>query len=100
MSRVTRDGMANPSRETTFPGAEADREKKHIPCSADHEQDWQPYRVDPYSAVCVTIDTVRLCFIFFITVCMAIHTLHTQQPLARGTRRDAASWLIERSSQD
>ena len=21
-------------------------------CSADHEQDWQPYRVDPYSAIC------------------------------------------------
>ena len=21
----------------------------HFPCSADHEQDWQPYLVDPYS---------------------------------------------------
>ena len=21
-------------------------------CSADHEQDWQPYPVDPYSAIC------------------------------------------------
>ena len=24
----------------------------HFPCSADHEQDWQPYPVDPYSAIC------------------------------------------------
>ena len=24
----------------------------HFPCSADHEQDWQPYSVDPYSAIC------------------------------------------------
>ena len=24
----------------------------HFPCSADHEQDWQPYPVDPYSAMC------------------------------------------------
>ena len=24
----------------------------HFPCSADHEQDWQPYPVDPYSATC------------------------------------------------
>ena len=24
----------------------------HLPCSADHEQDWQPYPVDPYSAIC------------------------------------------------
>ena len=23
----------------------------NFPCSADHEQDWQPYPVDPYSAV-------------------------------------------------
>ena len=23
-----------------------------FPCSADHEQDWQPYPVDPYSATC------------------------------------------------
>ena len=24
----------------------------HFPCSADHEQDWQPHPVDPYSAIC------------------------------------------------
>ena len=24
----------------------------HFSCSADHEQDWQPYPVDPYSAIC------------------------------------------------
>ena len=24
----------------------------HFPCSADHEQDWQPYPFDPYSAIC------------------------------------------------
>ena len=24
----------------------------HFPCSADNEQDWQPYPVDPYSAIC------------------------------------------------
>ena len=23
-----------------------------FPCSADHEQDWRPYPVDPYSAIC------------------------------------------------
>ena len=25
--------------------------KYYFPCSADHEQDWQPYPVDPYSAI-------------------------------------------------
>ena len=24
----------------------------YFPCSADHEQDWQPYPVDPYSTIC------------------------------------------------
>ena len=24
----------------------------YFPCSADHDQDWQPYPVDPYSAIC------------------------------------------------
>ena len=24
----------------------------HFPCSSDHEQDWQPYSVDPYSSIC------------------------------------------------
>ena len=30
------------------------REQGNIifPCSADHEQDWKPYPVDPYSAIC------------------------------------------------
>ena len=36
------------SRETKFLDANGDR-GGHFPCSADHEQDWQPYTVDPYS---------------------------------------------------
>ena len=29
-----------------------DKGKYNIfPCSTDHEQDWQPYPVDPYSAI-------------------------------------------------
>ena len=43
----------NPSRETKFSGANGRREKLiYFPFSADHEQDWQPYSVDPYSAIC------------------------------------------------
>ena len=26
----------------------------HFPCSADHEPDWQPYPVDPYSCYCTS----------------------------------------------
>ena len=38
----------------------------HFPCSADHEQDWQPYPVKPYSAYVMTI-TRRV--VFYITCC-------------------------------
>ena len=49
MSRLTRDGMAEPvSRDQILRHARG----QAFPCSADHEQDWQPYPVDPYSAIC------------------------------------------------
>ena len=51
-SRLTRDGTAEPSRETKFSGTHGDRGIFICLCSADHEQDWQPYPVDPYSAIC------------------------------------------------
>ena len=44
-------GRLNPSRETKFSGTHGDG-NIHFSCSADHEQDWQPYPVDPYSAIC------------------------------------------------
>ena len=52
MSRLTRVGTAEPvSRDQIFRHARG-QENINFPCSADHEQDWQPYPVDPYSAIC------------------------------------------------
>ena len=52
MSRLTRDGTAKPvSRDQILMHVRGKR-NVHSPCSADHEQDWQPYPVDPYSAIC------------------------------------------------
>ena len=43
MSRLTRDGTAEPvSRDQTLRYARG-QGNVHFPCSADHEQDWQPY---------------------------------------------------------
>ena len=42
-------GLPKPSRETKFSGTSGDRGIFIFPCSADHEQDGQPYPVDPYS---------------------------------------------------
>ena len=52
MSRLTRDGTAEPvSRDQVLRHAQG-QGNVHFPCSADHEQDGQPYPVDPYSAIC------------------------------------------------
>ena len=46
------DGTAEPvSRDQILRHARG-QGSIHFPCSADHEQDWQPYPVDPYSAIC------------------------------------------------
>ena len=49
MRRLTRDGRTKPVSRDQILG----RERGNIPfsCSVGHEQDWQPYLVDPYSAV-------------------------------------------------
>ena len=57
MSRLTRDGTAEPtSRDQILRHARGQENiifpEYYFPCSADHEQDWQPYPVDPYSAIC------------------------------------------------
>ena len=52
MSGLTRDGTAElVSRDQILRHARG-QGNIHFPCSADHEQDWQPYPVDPYSAIC------------------------------------------------
>ena len=48
MSRQTRDGTAGPVSQDQILRRERGQGNIHFPCSADHEQDWQPYPVDPY----------------------------------------------------
>ena len=49
MSRLTRDGTAKSISRYQFLRRERGQGNIHSLCSADHEQDWQPYLVDPYS---------------------------------------------------
>ena len=52
MSRRTRDETAEPvSRDQILRHAWG-QGNINFPCSAHHEQDWQPYPVDPHSAIC------------------------------------------------
>ena len=49
MSRLTRDGTAEPVSRDQIIRHERGLGDICFPCSPDHEQDWQPYPVDPYS---------------------------------------------------
>ena len=49
MSRLTRDGTAEPVSRDQILRRERGQENITFSCSADHVQDWQPYPVDPYS---------------------------------------------------
>ena len=51
ISRLTRDGTAEPVSRYQILRHAREQGNAHFPCSADHEQDWRPYLVDPYSAI-------------------------------------------------
>ena len=53
MSRLTRDGTAEPVPRDQILRRERGQGNIYFPCSADHEQDWQPHLVDPYSLLYV-----------------------------------------------
>ena len=67
MSKLTtRDGTAEPSRETKFSGANGEREILFFSCSADHEQEWQLTWLIHTLDICVTIQvgSRRLTFLY------------------------------------
>ena len=61
MSRLTWDGTAEPVSRDQILRHERGQGNIHFSCSADHEQDWQPYPVDPYSCYMCdhTVDGAR-----------------------------------------
>ena len=52
MSRLTRDGTAEPVSRDQILRRVRVQGNTHSPFSADHEQNWQPYPVGPYPARC------------------------------------------------
>ena len=56
MGTLARDGTAEPvSRDQILRHARG-QGNINCPCSADHEQDWQPYSVGPYSTIIICDD--------------------------------------------
>ena len=52
MSRLTRDGAAEPVSRDQNLRRERGQGTINFPCSANHEQDWRPYPVDTSLAIC------------------------------------------------
>ena len=48
MSRLAQDGTGQPVSRDQILKREREQGNIHLPCSADHEQDWRPYLVDLY----------------------------------------------------
>ena len=60
MSRLTRDGTAEPVSRDQILRHEREQANIHFPCSAEQLQDWQPYPVEPYSCyICVAIHIIK-----------------------------------------
>ena len=75
MSRLTRDGTVElVSRDQILRHARV-QGNIHFPSSADHEQDWQPYPVDPYSAICDDHT-----YIHVVTIHTHIHCIFKRLP--------------------
>ena len=50
MSKLTRDKTAEPvSRDQILMREQRGQGRNNFPCSADYEQDWQPYLINPFS---------------------------------------------------
>ena len=67
MSRLTRDGTAESVSRDQILRRERGQGNIHVPCSADHEQDSQPYPAHPYTCyryVCDhTVQYIRQLFL-------------------------------------
>ena len=74
MSRLQRDGTAEPVSRDQILRRVRGQLNFHFPCLADHEQDWQPYPVDPYSAICDD-HTYKRAYIHTY-----IYVIHTEVP--------------------
>ena len=86
MSRLTRDGTAEPaSRDQILRHEQRGQEEIHFSCSADHVQDWQPYPVDPYSCYMCDHTTVP-------RQKGESQTNRTKQMLPQGRRGEEEQW--------
>ena len=87
INRLTRKGRTvEPVSRGQIRRRERGQGNEQFPCSADHEQDWQPYPVDPYTLdVCgdhAYIHTVEKVLIAFLKIAFFfVDEEHVQESL-------------------
>ena len=99
MSRLTRDGTAEPVSRDQILRHVRGQGNIHFPCSADHEQDWQPYPVDSYSAICDDHTYIHMLFSFvliptlFCPLQVKVHAIiATSVPRGKKKRKTTIAW--------
>ena len=77
---MTRDGTEPVPRDQIL-RHERGQGNIHFPCSADHEQDWQPYPIDPHS--CYMCDHTYVCVCVFSS-----HSFWTSMDVPAGVTQE------------
>ena len=95
MSRLTRDGTAETVSRDQIIRRERGQGNIHFPFSADHEQDWLPYSVDPPLAICNDHTYIP------IAICKTGHqTIHPYSKNTPSKTIEMADSLIKRLTAD
>ena len=90
MNRLTRDGTAEPVSRDRILRRERGQGNMTFPCSADHEQRWQRYPADPYSARCDDHD-----YILLYNSSMIMWSCRSNYLWVGGTNSAPDGWRVE-----
>ena len=88
MTRLTRDGTAEPVSRDQILRRERGHRNINFPGSADHDEDWQPYPFDPYS--CYMCDRI---YIQYNTETLIQLTATEEGPRVNDNSSYSACWL-------
>ena len=69
---MTRDGAAEPVSRDQILRRERGQGNIIFPCSADHEEDWQPYPVDSYSCYMCDHTYMHIVYVWTTAVCVCV----------------------------
>ena len=85
MSRLTRDGTAEPVSRDQILRHERGRGNIHFSCLGDHVQDWQPYSVDLYWYSCYMCDHTYILGTVFDLIFKFLYIFYSNFTTSGGT---------------